>query len=287
MGSKLHKRILQAGLLASLFCFVLISCSSKDKVVASVDGVELTEGDAWVLMKHLGYDPNNKEDFDAFVKQWVEREALKKELNETSPELSKLVELRADAFKGELAKFYLEEELMKQKLDTVVSQEEIKAYYNEHKDEFLLSDYLVKALYLKVPKSADYKSKSIDQVYLLKNDKDLSDVNSYAKLYAENFYFNDSSWIYFNELSKDIPLTKYNVDNIVLNRSKTYFSDDEFTYFLNILDFTLKDDVPPMEFLTTQIKEIIVLNRLQILKEKHESTLIQKIKDKHEININK
>ena len=287
MESKRHIRILQAGLLASLFCFVLISCGDNSKVVASVDGTELTEADAWVLMRHLGYDPENKADNEAFIKQWCEQEALKKELEETNPELYKLVNLRADAYKGELAKFYLEEQLLMAKLDTTVSEKEIKAYYDQHKDEFLLSDYLVKALYLKVPKSVDYKSKQIDEVYLLKNDKDLSQVNSYAKLYAENFYFNDSSWIYFNELSKDIPLTKYNVDNIVLNRTKTYFSDDKFTYFLNIIDFTLKDDVPPMEFLSDQIKELIVLNRLQRLKEKNESKMIQTIKKKHEIFIAK
>lgn len=287
MGSKLHKLTLQAGLWASLFCFVLVSCDQKGKVVASVDDTELTESDAWVLMRHLGYDPNNTAEYDAFLKEWCENEALKKELESTHPELYKLVNLRADAFEGELAKFYLEEESLKAKLDTTVSKEQMKAYYDEHKEEFLLSDYLVKGLYLKVSKSADYKTFNIDQAYLLKNDKDLSDVNSYAKLYAENFYFNDSSWIYFTELSKDIPLTKYNVDNIVLNRSKTYFTDEEYTYFLNILDYTLKDDIPPMEFVSEQIKEIIVLNRLQQLKEQHGSTLIQKIKDKHEISIHK
>ena len=109
------------------------------------------------------------------------------------------------------------------------------------------------------------------------------EVNSYAKLYAVNFYYNDSAWVYFNELTKDIPLTKYNVDNIVLNRSKTYFSDEEYTYFLNIIDFTLKDDAPPVDFLKNEIKSIIVANRLQILKEKNESKLIQRIKKKYEI----
>ncbi len=285
MGSKLHKLTLQAGLLASLFCFALISCNSDRKIVASVDDAELTESDAWVLMEHLGYNPENKLEYDAFLQQWCENEALKKELESTDPELYNLVNLRADAFEGELAKFYLEEELLKRNLDTIITKKQMKAYYDENKEDFLLSDYLVKALYLKVPKSADFKSKKIDQVYLLKNDKDLSEVNSYAKLYAENFYFNDSSWIYFSELSKDIPLTKYNVDNIVLNRTKTYFSDDEFTYFLNIFDFQLKDDIPPMEFLSGQIKEIIVLNRLQELKEQYGSTLIEKIKEKHEISI--
>ena len=195
--------------------------------------------------------------------------------------------LRSNAFEGELAQFYLEEELLKGNLDTVVTHDQMASYYHLNKEDFVLSDYLVKALYLKVPKTADYKSQNIDKAFMLKNDKDLSEVNSYAKLYAENFYFNDSSWIYFNELSKDIPLTKYNVDNIVLNRTKTYFSDDEFTYFLNIIDFTLKDEIPPMEFLADQIKEIIVLNRLQELKEEYGSTMIQKIKEKHEINIHK
>lgn len=273
--------------MAGLFCFALVSCNNKGKIIATVDDSELTEEDAMILMEHLGYNINSEAEYDAFIIQWCEQETLKKELEETNPELFKLVNLRSDAFEGELAQFYLEEELLKGNLDTVVTQDQMASYYHLNKEDFVLSDYLVKALYLKVPKTADYKSQNIDKAFMLKNDKDLSEVNSYAKLYAENFYFNDSSWIYFNELSKDIPLTKYNVDNIVLNRTKTYFSDDEFTYFLNIIDFTLKDEIPPLEFLADQIKEIIVLNRLQELKEQYGSTMIQKIKEKHEINIHK
>ncbi|NVK63318.1 MAG: hypothetical protein HWE22_01975 [Flavobacteriales bacterium] len=287
MENKFHIRILQAGLWASLFFFGLTSCGSDGKVIATVDDSELTESEAMILMKHLGYDINNEAEYNAFIIQWCERETLKKELQETNPELYQLVQLRGDAFEGELAQFYLEEELLKGNLDTNVTYDQIASYYTLNKEDFILSDYLVKALYLKIPKDVEFKSEGIDQAFMLKNDKDLSQVNSYAKLYAENFYFNDSSWIYFNELSKDIPLTKYNVDNIVLNRTKTYFSDDEHTYFLNIIDFTLKDEIPPMEFVANQIKEIIVLNRLQDLKEQYGSTMIRKIKDKHEINISK
>lgn len=287
LGNKFNIRILQAGLWASLFCFGLTSCKSDGKVIATVDDSELTESDAAVLMKHLGYNINNEDEYNAFIIQWCEHEMLKKELEDTHPELYELVQLRANAFQGELAQFYLEEELLKGNLDTNVTFDQMKSYYTLHKDDFILSDYLVKALYLKIPKTAEFKSERIDEAFMLKNDKDLSQVNSYAKLYAENFYFNDSSWIYFNELSKDIPLTKYNVDNIVLNRTKTYFSDDEYTYFLNIIDFTLKDEIPPMEFVADQIKEIIVLSRLEDLKEQYGSTMIQKIKEKHEISIHK
>jgi hypothetical protein len=254
--------------------------------VASVNEKELTESDAYILMDHLGYDTKDKKQYQAFLEDWCENESYMQELRSMNEETARLVELRSNSFQGELAKYYLEEHLLKAKLDTIVSEKEIATYYDEHKDEFILSDYLVKGLYLKIPISVDYKSEGVQDLYLLKNDKDLSEVNSYAKLYAQNYYFNDSSWVYFNTLVKDVPLTKYNIDNIVLNRTKTYFSDDDFTYFLNVIDYKVKDEAPPLEFLNQQIKEIIVLQRLQKLKEKNESKMIQQIKDKHEITIN-
>lgn len=247
---------------------------------------ELTESDAYILMEHLGYDLNDQDQYRTFLEDWCQNEAFMQELESMNPESADLVKLRSRSFQGELSKLYVEEQLLKAKLDTVVTAEQIQSYYDEHKDEFILSDYLVKALYLKIPKSVDFKKEDLQINYLLKNDKDLSEVNSYAKLYAENYYFNDSSWITFNALAKDIPLTKYNVDNIVLNRTKTYFSDDSFTYFLNIIDFKLKDEAPPVEFLSDQIRGILVLRRLERLKDKNESKMIQQIKDKHEININ-
>ncbi len=277
----------QAGILVSLFClFLLTSCSDNNKVIASVDDVELTENDAFVLMKHAGLNIDSLEEKNAFVDQWIENEVFKAEMKELYPDEWKLIQLRASNYTGDLAKFYLEEYELKKKLDTIVSDKEINTYYESHKDEFVLHDYIVKAMYLKIPKDLDFKSKNIHQKFLLKNDKDVIEVNSYAKLYAVNFYYNDSAWVYFNDLTKDIPLTKYNIDNIVLNRTKTYFSDNEYTYFLNIIDYTLKDEAPPVDFLQNEIKGLIVANRLQLLKEKNESKLIQRIKKKYEINRN-
>lgn len=245
--------------------------------------MELTENDAFILMKHAGLNSDSIEAKKLFIDQWIENEVFKAELKELYPDQWQLIQLRASSFSGDLAKFYLEEIELKKKLDTIVSQKEIDTYYNSHKDEFILHDYIVKAMYLKIPSSVDFKDKNIQQKFLLKNDKDVIEVNSYAKLYAVNFYYNDSAWVYFNELTKDIPLTKYNTDNIVLNRTKTYFSDEEHTYFLNIIDYKLKDEAPPIDFLHNEIKSIIVANRLQVLKEKNESKLIQRIQKKYEI----
>lgn len=284
MDRKKYTYNIQASIIAGLFCvFILSSCGPKNEVLATVNDVTLLRVDAEILMQHQGLSIENPEDLSAFVNEWVENEIFIAELETKFPNESELAKLRSKNYEGELAKFSIEKDFLKKKLDTIVTTNEIEEYYNSHKEEFILHDFIVKALYLKIPKEVDYKSDKINQAFLLKNDKDLSHINSYAKLYAQNYYFNDSSWVYFNEISKDIPSNKYNLDNIVLNRSKTYFSDDKFTYFINVIDFKLKDEAPPVDFLSNEIKNIIITRRLQELK--RSTNWIKELKKKHEISI--
>ena len=285
MESNRHRYVKRADFYVSLFClFLLLACSVKDQVIAEVNAKELTKKDAELLMDHLGYDVKNKNDWQLFLDNWVKFEVLRQELQSTDPDKASIVRLKGENFMGELSGFYLEEAVVLAKLDSLVSDKEILNYYEKNKNSFVLQDYLVKALYIKIPKGLEVEKK-IRDVYVLKNDKDLSKVNSYAKLYAENFYFDDEQWVYFTELTKDIPLKQLNRDNLVLNRTKTYFSDEEFTYFINIIDFKLKDETPPLDFLKAQIREIILSERINRLREQMGTQLYNEIKQKHAITI--
>lgn len=278
---------LKAGVLVSLFCCIQIftSCSQKDVIIASVDDTELTESDAVILMKHLGYNIADSSEFKSFVDFWVERQVFLNELKSIDEEKYRLVVLRGEAFSGELAKHYLEEETIGEQVNTEVTDSIIQDYYIKNKSDFALNDYIVKALYIKIRKEAP-KQEDLKKVYMLKKDKDLTKVISYANLYAENFYFDDSSWIYFDELTKDIPVGKLNKDHIVLNRTKTHFEDDQFAYYINIIDYKLKDAAPPLDFMKNDIKQIIISQRWNEIQEKNESLFIQNCKNKHEIKIN-
>ena len=230
--------------------------------------------------------PIDSVEYLSLIDTWVENESFLQALKKKDFNQFQEIKVRSSMYAGTLARFFLEENELRNKLDTNVNFQEIESYYSEHKEEFILHDYIVKALYLKIPEEIDFKSDNVHRSFLLKNDKDLSEINSYAKLYAENYYFNDSTWIFFNDVAKEIPISKYNVDNIVLNRTKTYFSDDNFTYFLNIIDFKLKNQAPPIDFLKDEIKSTILTHRMHELKIQNESTLIQRIKEENEISIN-
>ena len=266
--------------------FILSSCDFSNPIIARVGDSELTQNDLYTILNNTGVASIDSVGYYLAINSWVENEAFLQSLQKVDANEYQKVKSRANFYAGTLARFFIEENEIRNQLDTLVQYEEIESYYNEHKEEFILHDYIVKALYLKIPKEIDFKADNVHRSFLLKNDKDLSEINSYAKLYAENYYFNDSTWIFFNDVAKEIPITKYNVDNIVLNRSKTYFSDDNFTYFLNIIDFKLKNQAPPIDFLKDKIKSTILTHRMHELKIENESKLIQRIKDENEISIN-
>ncbi len=246
---------------------------------------ELTEADAKVLMSHLGYDFAKPEDLLAFVDKWVEAMVMQDENEEVEPLKAKVADYRASLFKGELSQYFLTEKELMKSVDSTATDEELKDYYQSHIDEFELQDFIVKALFIKLPKAAP-KLDEIKEAYLLKNDKDIARIESYAKLYADDFYFDDENWIFFQEIRKKMPSRSINTDNIVLNRSKTYFESDDNIYFINVLDYTLKSESPPFEFVQDQIKERLIGQRMNAKRTEVEKKLITRLKNKHDIKIN-
>ena len=64
--------------------FLLTACSEEDKVIARVGETELTESDAYVLMKHRGYDSKDKEQYRELINEWCENEIFNQELKATN-----------------------------------------------------------------------------------------------------------------------------------------------------------------------------------------------------------
>ena len=129
----------------------------------------------------------------------------------------------------------LEQLIVKEQLDTSISDNEIIKYYDEHQQDFQLNDYLVKVLYIKIP----FDAPDVEQLakkYKLYREDDVQDIEVYAKIYASNYYYDADNWIYFDDLLKEIPLQDINKDRFILKRSKIRFEENGYHYFLNIIE---------------------------------------------------
>ena len=262
----------------------LTTCGSeeyKGEVIAQVGETALFEDDIRGLSWNAG---DSARVVGKYIEEWVAQEALlqaaEKDENINAAEIDHKVEdFRSDLYIHQLLKHRVETAL-----DTVVAENEVQAYYEEHKADFQLNDYLVKVLYLKVPLDAPEVDK-VAATYKLQRESDQETVETFAKMYASNFYYDVDNWIYFDDILKEIPLHDINKDRFILKRSKIRFEENGFYYFLNIIDYKLKNGISPLNFERNNIKTRILNMRMKDLREKIENEIIQSAYDNGEVQL--
>lgn len=257
-----------------LVMFGIHSCDDgkdKGKLLAKVGERELYEAD----ITFLAYTQlDSAEVVSNYVDQWVAEQILVTEAEKDETIDRQSIDRRIEEFRNELLIHQLENKRIEEQLDTNVSTKEIEAYYKDHQADFQLNDYLVKVLYLKIPLDAPDIDK-IGGAYKLRKDEDIETIEIYAKMYASNFYYDIDNWIYFDDILKEIPLHDINKDRFILKRSKLRFEESGFYYFLNIVDYKLKNSTSPISFERENIKARIINLRIKDLRQNIKNDIIK------------
>lgn len=207
----------------------------------------------------------------ALVDKWLETAILvdeaEKILSDEKKDKQKLIE----DYRNSLLIYEYQQQMVKEKLDTAVTESEIAAFYNENKAAFQLKKNIVKIKYIKISrKNADLvKLKKLMQNPVPENE---SALKSIAEEKAENFYL-DSNWLYLDDIIKEIPLNEnYNQQRFLANNRFVHIEEGDMLYLVYISDFRIKDAVSPLEFEKDRIKDIILYQRkLRFLKENQKS----------------
>jgi len=197
----------------------------------------------------------------AYVNSWIRKqllisEALKKiDINEAEVE-RKILDYRYSLIGYQFQKYYIQ-----QHLSDSVPDEEIQKYYEEHLDNFILKQNIIRGTYIKVPNGAPRTNRLKDLIYSTK-DKDKNDLKSYCLSFSTAYHLSDSSWIEFDKLVVNSPLAEI-PNKIQFLKSYPYYetNDAGFLYFLKIDAYKISDNVSPLEFVKEDIKNIIINKR--------------------------
>jgi hypothetical protein len=198
---------------------------------------------------------------EAYVNSWIRKQLLiqeatrKIDINEAEVE-RKILDYRYSLIAYEYQTFYV-----KQNLDTAVMASEIEKYYKENIDNFILKQNIVRATFIKVPKTAPRTNKIKDLIYSDK-EKDKTELKSYCLSFSTAYHLADSTWMVFDELVKNSPLTEI-PNKIQFLKAKPYYetSDDNYLYFLKVVEYRISDNISPLEFVKDDIRNIILNKR--------------------------
>ncbi|MGZ3865511.1 MAG: hypothetical protein ACXVOH_08960 [Bacteroidia bacterium] len=259
--------------------FGLFSCGNKEdkaggsgeKPVARVYDKKLYLSD---FISNIPKELNKKDSIifvNSYREQWILNELLLHQAESNLPAEEKNIEKEIEEYRKNLLVYRYETELVKQKLDTAVSNEEIEQYYAGHQQNFMLKDNIVKVSYVKV----GVKSPTIDKVkkwYASSDEKDRDNLKKYCIQYADNFFLDDNTWLLLDDVMKEIPLRDYNPELFLKTTRHIEMSDSSFNYFLFIKEFKIKNMPSPLSFEKDNIRQVIINKRkLKLIEEMKQS----------------
>lgn len=253
-------------ILVSISLFLLNACSdyngSNNHEAVAQSGSKLLYANELTL--NLNNDISVEDSISIvrnYIDRWIKKELLLSKAEENLTEEFKTeIDKKLEETRANLMIFEYEQQMMFQRMDTIVSSEEINSYYDSNLNNFLLSNDLLKTLFLKVPIEAPNINR-VRNWYKSDNQQDMNDLESYAYQFAEKFDDFSEAWINISILSRELPEVIENT-NRFLRDSKYYeFSDPEFFYFIEIRDFRLKGAIAPLDYVKNDIRTIILNNR--------------------------
>lgn len=199
------------------------------------------------------------------IDNWIRTTLLTQQAENNLTDEQKDVENQLQDYRNSLITYIYEKELVKQKLDTVVADNEIEEYYEKNQGNFELKDNIIKVVYVKVNKKAPGVN-DVKRWYKSDNEKDKEKLKEYCRQFAENFYLDDTSWLLFDDLLKEVPIQAYNEELFLQNNRFVEVGDSTNLYFLNIKGFKIRNSRSPLSFEKENIKNIILNKRkLQLI----------------------
>lgn len=219
-----------------------------------------------------------------FIESWATQMLLldKAELN--LPEDEKNVEAQLEEYRTSLIIYKYQRQLIKQLLDTTITEQQISEYYNNNKDNFELQSNIARALLVTLSKD----SKDVEKVkkwIRSSKEEDREKLEEFCTQHAKSFHLNDHTWVPFDELLSKIPKTSYLNVNYFSTYKYANVQDSTAHYLINVKEIKFKNSVSPIEFEKKNIKNILLNQRKLTLIKKLEDDILEQAANKNEFQV--
>lgn len=249
--------------------------NAKDPVVARVGERNLFKSQLEDLV-HSGTSATDSAAIvDGYIQNWIRENLmiLEAEKNVAADiNLNKLV----DDYRSSLLVYNYEKRLIETQLDTVISMDEKKAFYDQYKNQYILSHPIFKCLIAKLPA----KSPDLTNIKKALGKSDLTEALFLIKEKAVYHHIDTDLFMTTDDLKALLPPNMVEAKKIAPNK---IFQDKykDYEYFVKILDYYDENKIPPFEYIEVKIAKTILSERkIQLLKRYRQDLYENGISDK-------
>ncbi|WP_339654277.1 peptidyl-prolyl cis-trans isomerase [uncultured Salegentibacter sp.] len=246
--------------------FLLASCTyfEKDearKVIVRVNDSYLYEEDINALINENTSTEDSSLIVSNYITRWATQQLLIDRAQLNLPE-SQQKEFRdlIENYKNELYTSAYKDAVVGRQLDSSLTKNEKKVYFEENKGNFKLTEDLLKLRYV----SLEENNTNIEEIktYLKRfNEEDKEELEKLS-LQFKNYSLNDSVWVKIKTVYDKIPaLSSNNRDNL-LNKSNFFQVEDSLgVYLIYVNDVLEHGQDAPFEYAEPTIEKILLNKR--------------------------
>ena len=264
-GTRIHKTILPLLLGGLIWLGGTLSCTqldtrTREKSLARVFEKNLYPSDIRDIFPSNISPEDSLVILQNYLDKWVKKQLIlhKAELNLT--EEQKDVRQQIEEYRSSLLIYKYEQNLILQKLDTLISDSEIEAYYTENPSNFNLDRHIVKALFIQLPLDAPDLWR-VRQWYRSDREEDFKELESYCFQYGVKYDYFDDLWIPFTTITRALPNEIRNPDSFLRWNRYIEQQDSAYRYMVRLREHSLAGTVAPLPYVDQKIRSIILNKR--------------------------
>lgn len=213
-----------------------------------------------------------------FVENWMREVAVAHEAGKQIPDLQEHLEPRIRNFEHQLARQYYGQWVVAAQLDTIVSEEEIATYYNQHPDKFSSGEKLYSFFFVSTEQPENLRVSTLIQS---RDINDILELLSWCKGNAANYRL-DSAFTGLAELTAAAEGYYGNVQGLptgVLQTYRTEKNGKKLFCFLKVIETVSPGQSLPLRACRNEIRTLLLAQRKARFLEEAENRLVQQARE--------
>ena len=255
-------------------CNAISSLVHDDQVVAKVGEHKLYKSELEGFIPNMIPAADSVRLAEQYINSWAmdllylevaERELSKSELDVTAD---------LESFRRSLLKYRYEQRYINDRLDTLVTDEQVRAYYEAHTDDFELKRPVLKVRFVDVMKDSPDK----DAILKMMRSSEYSDVqraDTLAKSSALRWFDGADTWMDASELARYFSLDHQEMLALLKGDQIRYQPTDRDDLMVAYVCDIRKTGPAPLDFCSSRIRDILMSARKYDLMKSLEQDLLE------------
>lgn len=217
-----------------------------------------------------------------YINVWAKDQLMIYKAEYNLNEQQKDFEEQITAYRNDLLKFTYRQKYIEQNLDTNISESSIREFYTANPGNFMLRENIVKTRFVIVSQDAP-RMKEAREWFASAKASDEEALRNYALQYARQFSLEDTNWVSYDWLAKQIPpMPAQGQAEFLRANNRLEMQDSSNIYLVEFREYRLKDGLAPLSYSHDLIRNLLLNQRKLDLLSDLEKNLLEDAIEKEE-----